>query len=57
MCASASDVTCRDGANVIVGYAVAVATQLLVFPVGLTTTPFPDLGIGAVFTLVSLIRS
>jgi hypothetical protein len=45
-------------ANVVVGYAVAVATQLLVFPVfGLATTLGQTLTIGLIFTLVSLVRS
>ena len=46
------------GANVIVGYAVAVFTQMLVFPLfGLRTTTRENLAIGAVFTVVSLTRS
>ena len=45
-------------ANVIVGYGVAVATQLLIFPVfGLHTTLAQNLKLGAVFTLISLARS
>jgi hypothetical protein len=45
-------------ANVVVGYAVAVATQLLVFPAfGLVTTLGQNLTIGLIFTLVSLVRS
>jgi hypothetical protein len=45
-------------ANVVVGYAVAVATQLLVFPAfGLHTTLGANLAIGLVFTAVSLARS
>lgn len=45
-------------ANVAVGYAVAVLTQLLVFPmIGLTTTLAHHLGISAVFTFVSIMRS
>ena len=43
--------------NVVVGYGVAVGTQLLVFPLfGLEATLRQSLGIGAVFTLVSLVR-
>jgi hypothetical protein len=45
-------------ANVIVGYAVAVATQLLVFPLfALATTFGQNLAIGGIFTMVSLARS
>lgn len=45
-------------ANVIVGYGVAVLTQLLVFPwFGLPTHVSDALGIGAIFTGVSVIRS
>jgi hypothetical protein len=45
-------------ANVIVGYGVAVATQILIFPVfGLQTTLGQNLAMGGVFTIVSLARS
>jgi hypothetical protein len=45
-------------ANVIVGYGVAVVTQILIFPVfGLQTTLTQNLKMGAVFTIVSLGRS
>jgi hypothetical protein len=45
-------------ANVVVGYGVAVATQILIFPVfGLHTTLAQNLKMGAVFTIVSLGRS
>ena len=45
-------------ANVIVGYGVAVATQILIFPIfGLHTTLAQNLKMGAVFTLVSIARS
>ena len=44
--------------NVVVGYALAVTTQLLVFPLfGLATTLGQSLTIGLIFTLVSLARS
>ena len=44
--------------NVIVGYGVAVVTQILIFPVfGLHTTLAQNLKLGAAFTLVSLARS
>jgi hypothetical protein len=45
-------------ANVVVGYGVAVLTQILIFPVfGLHTTLAQNLAMGAVFTLVSIARS
>ncbi|MFZ5708099.1 MAG: DUF7220 family protein [Pseudomonadota bacterium] len=45
-------------ANVMVGYGVAVATQILIFPIfGLHTTLAQNLKIGAVFTVVSIGRS
>jgi len=45
-------------ANVIVGYGVAVVTQILIFPVfGLHTTLSQKLTIGAAFTIVSIARS
>jgi len=45
-------------ANVVVGYGVAVATQMLVFPVfGLQTTLAQNLKMGAVFSIVSIMRS
>jgi hypothetical protein len=45
-------------ANVIVGYGVAVVTQILIFPVfGLHTTLAQNLKLGLVFTIVSIARS
>ena len=45
-------------ANVIVGYGVAVVTQILIFPIfGLHTTLAQNLKMGAVFTAVSIARS
>jgi hypothetical protein len=45
-------------ANVIVGYGLAVVTQILIFPVfGLHTTLAQNLKMGAVFTVVSIARS
>jgi hypothetical protein len=45
-------------ANVAVGYVVALATQLLVFPIfGLSTTLAENMAIGAIFTAVSIVRS
>ena len=45
-------------ANVVVGYGVAVVTQILIFPIfGLHTTLAQNLKMGAVFTVVSIARS
>jgi hypothetical protein len=45
-------------ANVVVGYGVAVATQILIFPVfGLQTTLVQNLKLGGIFSLVSIARS
>ena len=45
-------------ANVVVGYGVAVVTQILIFPIfGLHTTLAQNLQMGLVFTGVSIIRS
>jgi len=45
-------------ANVAVGYGVAVATQVMVFPLfGMAPTLSENLVIGLVFTVVSLARS
>ena len=45
-------------ANVMVGYGVAVASQILIFPIfGLHTTLAQNLKIGAVFTVISIGRS
>ena len=44
--------------NVIVGYGVAVLTQILIFPIfGLHTTLAQNLQMGLLFTGVSIIRS
>jgi hypothetical protein len=44
--------------NVIVGYGVAVVTQILIFPIfGLHTTLAQNLKMGLVFTIVSIGRS
>lgn len=44
--------------NVIVGYGVAVLTQILIFPVfGLHTTLAQNLQMGLIFTGVSICRS
>lgn len=43
--------------NVVVGYLLAVGAQMLVFPLfGVEATLGQSLGIGAVFTVVSLVR-
>ena len=45
-------------ANVAVGYGVAVITQMLVFPLfGLSTTLADNMAMGAIFTVVSILRS
>jgi hypothetical protein len=45
-------------ANVIVGYGIAVATQMTIFPwFGLHATLDENLTMGLIFTVVSLIRS
>jgi hypothetical protein len=45
-------------ANVIVGYALAVGLQMAVFPhLGITLTLPENLGLGALFTVASLLRS
>ena len=44
--------------NVVVGYGVAVVTQILIFPIfGLQTTSGQNLAMGGVFTIVSVFRS
>jgi hypothetical protein len=45
-------------ANVVVGYGIAVATQLIVFTwFGLPVRLDDALAIGAIFTVVSIVRS
>ena len=45
-------------ANVAIGYAIAVATQVAVFPLfGIETGVSDALAIGAIFTAVSIVRS
>ena len=45
-------------ANVLVGYGVAVAAQMVVFPLfGLAVTVTENLLIGLIFTVVSIVRS
>lgn len=45
-------------ANVVVGYALAVAVQMMVFPrFGLSVSVRDNLVLGLIFTVVSLIRS
>ena len=44
--------------NVVVGYALAVLTQIVVFPWFGLQVPFRDnLAIGAIFLIISLLRS
>ena len=48
----------ESGANVLVGYGIAVASQMLLFPVfGMHTTLAQNLSLAAVFTLISICRS
>lgn len=45
-------------ANVIVGYCVAVTTQMVVFPwFGLPARLNDAMAIGAIFTIISIVRS
>ena len=49
---------CESLANVAIGYSVALATQLTVFPLfGLEVRLDQNLAIGAIFTAVSIARS
>lgn len=44
--------------NVVVGYGVAVVTQILIFPIfGLHTTLAQNLKMAALFSVVSIVRS
>ena len=44
--------------NIAVGYLVALASQLMVFPLfGIHIPLSTNLGIGAIFTVISLVRS
>ena len=44
--------------NVVVGYGIAVVTQIVVFPLfGLSTTIAENMVMGAIFTVVSIVRS
>jgi hypothetical protein len=46
------------GTNVVVGYGIAVLTQMAVFPLfGLSATIGQNMASGAIFTFVSLARS
>lgn len=45
-------------ANVVVGFGIAVVTQMVAFPLlGLQASFIDNLGLGAIFTVVSLGRS
>jgi len=45
-------------ANVLIGYGVAVATQMMVFPLfDLNASLDQNLAIGLIFTVVTLVRS
>ena len=44
--------------NILVGYGLAVGTQFIVFPwFGMRVGVMENLGIGLIFTVVSLVRS
>ncbi len=44
--------------NILIGYTVAIASQLIVFPLFYINIPLSDnLLIGAYFTIISLVRS
>lgn len=46
------------GANVLIGYLISVAANAVVLPVfGLHVSAFDNFAIGAVFTVISLMRS
>lgn len=46
------------GLNVLIGYAVALSAQLVVFPLlGIYIELWKDITIGIIFTVISLIRS
>ena len=48
----------ESSANIVVGYGLAVLTQILVFPIfGLQASVGENLLIGGIFTVISLIRS
>lgn len=45
-------------ANIAIGYCVAIAAQVVIFPLfGIYASASEHLAIGALFTLVSLVRS
>lgn len=45
-------------ANVAIGYGVALVTQIIVFPLfGLQVSIAQNVGIGLIFTVVSIVRS
>ena len=44
--------------NVLIGYGIALLTQLLVFPMfGMNVSLSDNIAIGAIFTVVSIVRS
>jgi len=44
--------------NIVIGYGLAIATQILVFPLyGIKASVASNFSMGAIFTVVSLIRS
>ena len=45
-------------ANVVIGYGVALSTQVVVFPLfGMRVSLSDNIAIGAIFTVVSLVRT
>jgi hypothetical protein len=47
----------ETASNILVGYIIAVMTQIIVFPLwGLHATLSQNLGIGATFTAISVVR-
>jgi hypothetical protein len=47
----------ETASNILVGYTIAVATQIIVFPLwGLHATLSQNFGIGATFTAISVVR-
>lgn len=44
--------------NVAIGYGIALASQIIVFPwFGINVSLSANIGIGAVFTVISIVRS
>lgn len=57
MCQSRRMSLAEAAANVVIGYGIAVATQVMVFPIfGIHIALADDLAIGGIFAAVSLLR-